>query len=183
MAAAHWGLAGHGAGAHPAAAARGPAGPDVARGTLARRDFEKAAVLHPQLRRTRPVRAALYAIKGSVMWKLTKGGTGEGHPRYFRLYPSTSMVQWDSAEPILLLGALPGLSAAARRAIGAPARALGPRAFRFVFGAFEVDVIARSPAERDLWLLAVASLPIGGAFADRVELKNKFELIGQAPRM
>ena len=110
-----------------------------------------------QIRRTRPVLAAIHCIKGSVLWKLTKAGAGEGHPRFFRLFPSESKVQWDSAEPLLLLGAVQGFSAAAKRTLR-PAPKLEARAFRFVFWGDEADVIARSVAERDLWLLARGGL-------------------------
>ena len=105
-----------------------------------------------------------------------KGGSGEGHPRYFRLYPSTSMVQWDSAEPMVLLGAVAGFSQAARKTI-LPGKELEARAFRFVLAASEVDVIARPAAERDLWLLAVDSLPIGAAFVGKVTTHNKYDLM------
>ena len=132
-----------------------------------------------QIRRTRPVLAAIHCIKGSVLWKLTKAGAGEGHPRFFRLFPSESKVQWDSAEPLLLLGAVQGFSAAAKRTLR-PAPELEARAFRFVFWGDEADVIARSVAERDLWLLAIESLPVGAAFGSKVLVKNKYDLYADA---
>ena len=49
------------------------------------------------------------------------------------------------------------------------------RAFRFIFAGAEVDVVARSVAERDLWLLAVQSLPIGAAYLGKVEIVSKFD--------
>ena len=157
-------------------ASGGPAsvvGPQPGRGTLARQELERAALLNPQLHRTRPVLAAFFAIKGSVLWKLTKGGLGEGHPRLFRLFPSDSTLQWDSAEPLVLLGARAGFSQPATRAVR-PSRELAQRAFRFVLAGSEVDVVARSVVERDLWLLAVQSLPIGAAYVGKVEIQNKW---------
>ena len=64
----------------------------------------------------------------------------------------------------------PCCSAAERRSA-----ALAARAFRFIFAGAEVDVVARSVAERDLWLLAVQSLPIGAAYLGKVEIVSKFD--------
>ena len=55
-----------------------------------------------------------------------------------------------------------------------PSRELAQRAFRFVLAGSEVDVVARSVVERDLWLLAVQSLPIGAAYVGKVEIQNKW---------
>ena len=67
--------------------------PQAGPGTRARQEFERGAVLNPRLTKVRPLLAAFFAIKGAVLWKLTKGGVGEGHPRFFRLFPSDSMIQ------------------------------------------------------------------------------------------
>ena len=147
--------------------------PQAGPATRARQEFERAALLNPRLSKVRPLLAAFFGIKGGVLWKLTKGGAGEGHPRYFRLLPSDSMLQWDSAEPLVLLGARPGFSATARQHVR-PSAALAERAFRFIFAGAEVDVVARSVAERNLWLLAVQSLPIGAAYVGKVEIQNKW---------
>ncbi|MGB0191108.1 MAG: hypothetical protein ACPF9W_09090, partial [Nocardioides sp.] len=69
--------------------------------------------------------------------------------------------RWQTA-PLVLLGARAGFSQPATRAVR-PSRELAQRAFRFVLAGSEVDVVARSVVERDLWLLAVQSLPIGAA--------------------
>ena len=155
--------------------------PQAGPGTRARQEFERAAVLNPRLTKVRPLLAAFFAIKGAVLWKLTKGGVGEGHPRFFRLFPSDSMLQWDSAEPLVLLGARPGFSAAAQHQVR-PSAALAGRAFRFVFAGAEVDVVARSLAERSLWLLAVQSLPIGAAYLGKVEIVSKFDVYNDTGR-
>lgn len=148
--------------------------PQAGQGTRARQEFERSAVLNPRLTKMRPLLAAFFVIKGAVLWKLTKGGVGEGHPRFFRLFPSDSMLQWDSAEPLVLLGARPGFSAAAQQQVR-PSVELAGRAFRFIFAGAEVDVVARSVGERNLWLLAVQSLPIGAAYLGNVEIVNKFD--------
>jgi hypothetical protein len=149
--------------------------PQAGPGTRARQEFERAAVRDPRLTKVRPLLAAFFAIKGAVLWKITKGGAGEGHPRFFRLFPSDSMLQWDSAEPLVLLGARPGFSAAAQHQVR-PSAALAGRAFRFIFAGAEVDVVARSVAERNLWLLAVQSLPIGAGYLGKVEIVSKFDV-------
>ena len=149
--------------------------PQAGPATRARQEFERAALLNPRLSKVRPLLAAFFGIKGGVLWKLTKGGAGAGHPRYFRLLPSDSMLQWDSAEPLVLLGARPGFSATARQHVR-PSAALAARAFRFIFAGAEVDVVARSVAERNLWLLAVQSLPIGAAYLGKVEILSKFDV-------
>lgn len=149
--------------------------PQAGPGTRAWQEFERAAVRDPRLTKVRPLLAAFFAIKGAVLWKITKGGAGEGHPRFFRLFPSDSMLQWDSAEPLVLLGARPGFSAAAQHQVR-PSAALAGRAFRFIFAGAEVDVVARSVAERNLWLLAVQSLPIGAGYLGKVEIVSKFDV-------
>ena len=71
--AAHWGKGQPGG--------RGT-GPDVARGTLARRDFESGALLNPLLKRTRPVLAAMYAAANPCPPHDTRMGThAPGSPR------------------------------------------------------------------------------------------------------
>ena len=121
--------------------------------------------------------SSCFCIKGSALLKLTKGGSGGGHLRYFQLMPSRCLLAWHEAEPQLVLGALPGLSAAARKAHKPSLEARG-RAFRFVLAHVEVDVVAPTVAVREHWLLACRSLPLGGAFVGRVSVATAYEEAG-----
>eukprot|EP00965_Chrysotila_dentata_P170252 5619623-Pleurochrysis_carterae.AAC.1 len=80
---------------------------------------------------------------------------------------------WEGTQPQLVLGGLPGVSNETLTTIRPSASTL-LRCFRFVLVHTEVTVIAATEEDKDQWLLALRSLPIGAGFYNRIECFNQY---------
>lgn len=142
----------------------------------------------------RPIVSAFAAIRGARMTQHYKRGASPPVERYVRLLVSSSEVVVSEGPPLPIWGVAPTLSPAVAQTVATaqsagascrPASAVGKprgdersattRGFRLVLPTGELELVARSAADKDCWLLALASLPVGAAFLDRLRPSDSAE--------
>lgn len=136
-----------------------------------RKEIEKA--VQTSIAPNRMLLSAFFCIKGSILTEMPARGTNQMNQRVFRLLPETSEIHIDGFDPQPLLGVVASLSPWALQEIRVSTKRATQRGFRLILESSELNVIANSPAEKDHWLLAIRTLPIGEIYLGRLHFIRK----------